>query len=84
MAFPAEHFGAAKKRRWYKVMWKESANPALAGNIDLLADDDYQRQQQHVDVLDVITTDQCNGGTPLGFGRWTEQQIETWITRNRQ
>lgn len=82
--FPAEHSGAMQKRKWYKVKWNEKANPALAGKTDLLAEDDYERQKDYADVLDIIETEKCSGGIPLGFGRWPEQRIDEWIRMNRK
>lgn len=84
MPFPSEHFGATKKRKWYKVRWNEKANMQLIGKTDLLAEDVYEKQKSYVEVIDIIETEKCAGGTPLGFGKWSEEKIEEWIKANRK
>ncbi|MBI4170228.1 MAG: hypothetical protein HY514_00900 [Candidatus Aenigmarchaeota archaeon] len=82
--FPAEHTGATQKRKWYKVRWNEKANPNLIGKIDLLSEDIYEKQKNYVHVIETVETEQCAGGTPLGFGKWHEKKIEEWIKENRK
>ncbi len=84
MSFPSEHMGTTQKRKWYKVRWNDKANPSLIGKIDLLAEDVYMKQKSYVELLDIIETEKCAGGTPLGFGRWPKEKIEEWIKVNRK
>ncbi|MBI2971623.1 MAG: hypothetical protein HYY37_04375 [Candidatus Aenigmarchaeota archaeon] len=84
MTFPAEHFGTVKKRTWYKVRWNAQANPELAGKVDLLPEDVYQKQQRHATILETIETDTCKGGSPLRFGAWDEEKIDAWIKENKK
>lgn len=84
MAFPAEHSGAAQKRKWFKVRWNEKADRKLIGKADLLAEDIYARQKDYADVLETVETEKCAGGAPLGFGRWDEGKIDRWIRENRK
>jgi len=81
---PAEHTGATKKRKWYKVRWNDKANPELAGRIDILSGEIYARQKNNTDVIEIVETGNCAGGVPLGFGKWSEQKIEEWIRENRK
>ena len=73
--FPSEHFGVTKKRKWHKVRWNEKANPGLIGRVDILSDDGYAKQKSFADVLETIETEKCAGGTPLGFGKLSEEKI---------
>ena len=81
---PPEHFGTQLKRTWFKVRWNEHANQNLVGKLDLLTQEQLDRQKNYAEVLVSIEVEKCVGGTPMGFGKWGEEKVEDWIRLNRK
>lgn len=84
MAFPAEHFGALKKRVWYKVRWARSPpGERVEGKFDLLMADACERYKGFLEVLERIEVEECEAGLPVGFGK-SESKVDEWIRKNRK
>lgn len=83
MAFPAEHFGAVKKRTWYKVKWiADPPGYQVTGKYDVLMESQVEQHKDRVEVQDRVETDTCAMGLPVGFGK-SEQDVDDWIAKHR-
>lgn len=83
MTFPAEHFGALRKRTWYKVRWlRNPPGLRLAGTFDLLLPELCRKYKEFVEILDTVQTEECAVGLPIGFGK-PEAEVDAWIQKNR-
>ncbi|MBI4181936.1 MAG: hypothetical protein HY520_03140 [Candidatus Aenigmarchaeota archaeon] len=83
MAFPAEHFGALKKRTWYKVRWlRDPPGPPLRERFDLLPREAWERYRSSLEVQDRAEVASCEAGLPLGFGK-PEHEVDAWLRKHR-
>jgi len=83
--FPAEHFGAMEKRKWYKIRWISSpeGETGLAWKKDLLPEETIDNYRKHAEVIEEIMTKKCISGLSIDFGKLSENEIDDWIAKNR-